>query len=908
MVRMKNVETLTETDEQEMLLNRIVSKIRQSLELAEILQTTAEEVRIFLDADRVKIYQFAADGSGETIAESIKNRSLPSLLGLHFPAEDIPARARQGFIQARQRVIVDVASGLKIANQLDSELTRESPIAEDIRYSKVDPCHAEYLTNMGVSSSLVLPILYKKELWGLLACHQRQPKNYSERELAMVQLVVDQLSIAIAQSHLLQQAKLQADNEAVINKIGYLLHSPKDVARQGLDSGSDVADAEGQKIEEIRQTVLEEIAKALRADGARLYITATPTGVATQTYTTGVQPDLGEREVEETDLWQSIIYNATKGISEEDLEGLPNNLEFPGLEKLGGSSESNYSSNKNILTHLYAINDLYREPEFQSLVPVFRRTEIRSITIVPLKYQQQCVGCLTLFRNQIDTETLWAGRNDGDRRNLFPRKSFAAWREIKKGQAQPWTNEEIKLAKSIGIYLYLAIVQSRVEAMLRHQASHDPLTGLSNRLLFNEQLSLALANAHQSGEMLAVMFLDLDGFKQINDTLGHAAGDLVLKNVGDRLKASLPKCDNIARWGGDEFTFLNAKIESSEEAAYMAREILQSLNAPFRLNEHEFYMKATLGIAIAPSDGTDTDTLLKNADAAMHRAKQLGKNQYQFYTTAIGNQIYNRMVLENNLYKALYRDEFRLYYQPQVELETGKIVGMEALIRWQHPQRGLISPYHFISIAEEAGLICRISEWVLETASAQNALWQKQGLPPITIAVNLSARQFQQKTLVEAVAKILENTNLEPEFLELEITETAALQDMKSTISILEELQSTGISISLDDFGTGYSSLWTLKKLPLNKLKIDKSFIRDATKAANDMAIIRAIIAMGHELGLKVVAEGVETKEQLEFLRSIKCDAIQGYFFGYPIPPELVSQLWQLGGSNGFCPLGWRNN
>ena len=885
MVRIKNIETLTETDEQEMLLNRIVSKIRQSLELAEILQTTVEEVRIFLDADRVKIYEFATDGSGETIAESIKDHSLPSLLGLHFPAEDIPPSARQRFIQARQRVIVDVASGLKITNQLDSELTSDSPIAEDIRYSRVDPCHAEYLTNMGVSSSLVLPILDKKQLWGLLACHQRQSKKYSERELTMVQLVVDQLSIAIAQSHLLQQAKLQANNETILNKIGYLLHSPQD-------------------IEQIRQTVLEKIAKALRADGARLYITAHPTGVEAQTYTTGVQPELFE--LEETDLWQSIIYNTTKGISEEDLKGLPKQVKLQVVEKPEGNSESNYSSNKNIFTHLYAINDLYLEPEFQFLVPAFRGTKIRSITIVPLKYQQQCVGCLTLFRNEIDTETLWAGRNDGDRRNHLPRRSFAAWREIKKGQAQPWTNDEIKLAKSIGIHLYLAIMQSRVEAMLRHQASHDPLTGLSNRVLFNEQLSLALANAHQSGEMLVVMFLDLDGFKQINDTLGHAAGDLVLKNVGDRFKASLPKCDNIARWGGDEFTFLNTKIDSSEEAAYMAREILQSLDAPFCLDEHEFYLKGTLGIAIAPNDGTDAETLLKNADAAMHRAKQLGKNQYQFYTTAIGNQIYNRMVLENNLYKALYRDEFRLYYQPQVDLETGKIFGMEALIRWQHPERGLISPYDFISIAEESGLICRISEWILETASAQNASWQQQGLPPITVAVNFSARQFQQQSLVKTVAKILQTTKLQPEFLELEITETAALQDMKSTISILEELQSTGISISLDDFGTGYSSLWTLKKLPLNKLKIDKSFIREATIDANDMAIIRAIIAMGHELGLKVVAEGVETKEQLEFLRSIKCDAIQGYFFSRPLPPELVSQLWQLGGSYNFCPLGWR--
>ncbi|MDY6806488.1 MAG: EAL domain-containing protein [Cyanobacteriota bacterium] len=893
MVETKNRESLPEKHEQEMLLNRIVSKIRQSLEITEILQTTVEEIRMFLDADRVKIYKFAADGSGATIAESIKDRSLPSLVGLHFPAEDIPSHARERFIQARQRVIVDVASGLKITNELDSIETNDSPITEDVRYSRVDPCHAQYLTNMGVSSSLVLPILYKKQLWGLLACHQKQPKNYSERELTMVQLVVDQLSIAIAQSNLLGQAKLQAGNEAILNKIGYLLHSPKDTA-------------------EIRQTVLEEITKALNADGGRLYITKEPAGVEAQIYTAGVQPNLAV--LEETDLWESIVRNETRGISEEDIDSLPKETILQAIETNVAENdsfeqfeESNYSTNKSTFTHLHAIGDIYEEPELESLVPAFGETKIRSITIVPLKYQQQSVGCLTLFRNEVETDTLWAGKKDRDRRNRLPRRSFEAWREIKRGQTQPWTAEEIKLAKSIGIHLYLAIMQSRVEAMLRHQASHDPLTGLTNRVLFNEQLSFALASSHQRGEMLAVMFLDLDGFKQINDTLGHAAGDLVLKNVGDRLKGSVRDGDNIARWGGDEFTFLITKIDSSEDAAYIARELLESLEAPFHLDEHEFYIKGTLGIAVAPHDGIDAETLLKNADASMHRAKQLGKNQYQFYTTAIGDRVYNRMVLENNLYKALYRDEFRLHYQPQVDLETGKISGMEALIRWQHPERGLISPYHFISIAEESGLICRISEWVLETACSQNSNWQQQGFSPITMAVNFSARQFQQETLVKTVAKILQATKLQPECLELEVTETAAMQDMKATISILRELQGMGIKISLDDFGTGYSSLWTLKKLPLNKLKIDKSFIRDAIGDSNDMAIIRAIISMGHELGLKVVAEGVETKEQLELLRSIKCDAIQGYFFSRPLPADLVTQLLSMGGSYGFCPIGWRS-
>jgi diguanylate cyclase (GGDEF)-like protein len=526
------------------------------------------------------------------------------------------------------------------------------------------------------------------------------------------------------------------------------------------------------------------------------------------------------------------------------------------------------------------------------LASAFSESSIRSLLIVPLQYHQQCVGCLTIFRSEIETETLWAGRINGDARNLRPRASFEAWREVTKGQAKPWIPEEIKLAQALGIHLYMAVMQRRVEDMLQHQASHDRLTGLPNRMLFDDRLSLALASTHRYGEMLAVVFLDLDGFKTINDTLGHAVGDQLLKNVAERLTGCLRQGDILARWGGDEFTLLLSPISGAEDTTKIATEILNTLNVPLQLDGRELHIKASLGIALAPYDGDDADTLLKNADAAMYRAKQQGRNNYQLYTPAIGTKAQEQLVLENNLYKALERQEFRLHYQPQFNLQTGELVGMEALIRWQNQELGFISPALFIPIAEEMGLINSIGEWVLWTACAQNRAWQSLGLPPIRMAVNLSALQFQQKNLVKVIAHVLESTKLEPRYLELEITESIAMQDISLTIAVLRTLRSMGIQIAIDDFGTGYSSLSSLKHFPLDKLKIDQSFVRELVTDSYDAAIITALVALGHGLNLEVIAEGVETEEQLAFLHSIKCDAMQGYLLSRPLPAQEATNLF----------------
>ena len=857
------------TLEQEILLNRITNRIRNSLELQEILTTTAREIRSFLGSDRVKVYRFEADGSGEVIAESLNGDNLSSMLGLRFPAGDIPDSAREMFLKARQRVIVDVGLKHQTINRLDCPETGKTLAVEDIRYSPVDPCHGEYLEAMGARSSLTMPILHRNQLWGLLACHHSKPKRFSDRELNMVQLLVDQLSIAIAQSFLLSQARQQARDEAVVNQISSLLHSPLE-------------------LNEIRQSVLEQTVKHLGGSGGRLYIAAEFGDRPALLYTCGQQPP--DADIELSSFWQQIMGFA----NQDDREKTADNTSQLGIfQNLYSQHYSSIDTNISNLTvpHLYAISDISQEPQLKSLSVNFLAASIASILAVPLQYRQQCIGCLTVFRSAVETEILWAGRSGSDALSDRPRQSFAAWKETKIGEAKKWSNDELKLAKSLGTHLYMAVMQRRVEAIIRHQASHDQLTGLANRLLFNERLSLALANAHQNAEMLAVIFLDLDRFKNVNDTLGHPVGDLLLQGVSRRLTNCLRVGDSIARWGGDEFTVLLYNINSPEEATLICQKIIQSLSSPFDFDGLELYTKASLGIALAPYDGEDAETLLKNADAAMYKAKQRGRNNYQFYTRAIGSKVSEELNLENQLYKALKKSEFVLHYQPQINLNTGKIVGMEALVRWQHPERGLIFPDRFIPLAEETGFICQIDEWVMRAACLQNREWQLLGLPPVRIAVNLSCRQFLQPNTVQTIAEILSETELNPEYLEIEITETIAMTDVNFTVSVLQQLQEMGIHISLDDFGTGYSSLWSLKNLPLNNLKIDKSFVADLQEGSSGATIVKVAIALGQGLNLQVIAEGVETAEQLAFLQSLHCEMGQGYFFSKPIPAAAATQL-----------------
>lgn len=429
------------------------------------------------------------------------------------------------------------------------------------------------------------------------------------------------------------------------------------------------------------------------------------------------------------------------------------------------------------------------------------------------------------------------------------------------------------------------------DEILYNMEYYDSLTGLPNKSLFSDRLNMALAQARRYKEMCAVIVLDLDNFKAINDTLGHSVGDELLKQVAQKIKSILREVDTVARIGGDEFIILQPQIKKISDATRIADRILEKFQKPWALKGKEYYITASMGIGIYPNDGQDGQTIFKNADTALYRAKELGRNNYQLYAESMNAKVMQKLDMENNLRRAIEREEFVLFYQPQIDMRNGKIVGMEALLRWYRPEYGLVPPMEFIPLAEESGLIVPIGEWVIKTVFRQSKKWIDSGIGPQLIAVNLSARQFQQHDLVELIERFRRETQLRPELIELEITESTAMRDLEFTIDILNQLREIGIRIALDDFGIGYSSLNYLRQLPINTLKIDKSFVQEITTNPNAEAIANTVINLAHMLNLKVVAEGIETKEQLCFLTNEGCDRAQGYLFSKPLPADEIEKM-----------------
>lgn len=455
-----------------------------------------------------------------------------------------------------------------------------------------------------------------------------------------------------------------------------------------------------------------------------------------------------------------------------------------------------------------------------------------------------------------------------------------------------------------GIFAWRDITErKKMEAVVRHQAFHDFLTGLPNKMLFIDHLTLALSAARRNYNALAVLFLDLDRFKTINDSLGHSAGDQLLKHIAARLKACVRESDTVARIGGDEYAILLPHIADEEDVSIIAKKILSFLQEPYVIDGHELHITPSVGISIYPGNGENAEILLKNADIAMYHAKEEGRNNYQFYNPTKKISSVDHIVLENNMRQSLKRGELVVYYQPLVSINTRKIVCAEALVRWNHPKLGLLVPRQFLSIAEETGFIMSIDEWVLRTVCTHNKVWQKAGYTPISVSVNISSHLFRQKGFAEMVLKVLQETDFNPVFLELEITENNIMRDIEQTIPNLIKLSDMGITFSIDDFGIGYSSLSYLKILPIQKVKIDKSFISGLATDYNDKAIVNAIITMAHNLKLKVIAEGVETGDQLSCLDSIGCDAIQGFLFSEPLPQEEYKKLMLLNRFNGQSDL-----
>ena len=428
-------------------------------------------------------------------------------------------------------------------------------------------------------------------------------------------------------------------------------------------------------------------------------------------------------------------------------------------------------------------------------------------------------------------------------------------------------------------------------ARATYLAYHDALTNLHNQALFKDRLDQALALARRNEQMLGVMLVNLDRFKTINDTLGYVTADKLLKEVSQRLVGCVRESDTVARLGRDEFALLLTQVNRAEDAATIAQIIRETLSVSFIFEGQELFVTASIGISLCPDDAKDPVTLLKNAGTALNRVKQQDGNDYQFYTAGRTTKALRQLLLENNLRPGLANDEFVVYYQPQLNITTFQVIGMEALIRWQHPVLGLLSPVEFINIAEDSGLIVSLGEWVLRTACAQSKAWQDAGYDPVRLAVNLSARQFRQPSLVDTIGQVLKDTGLDPRFLELELTEGSVMKEPDEVILKLHELKAMGVRISIDDFGTGYSSLNYLKRFPIDTLKIDQSFVKEINNGPEDVAIVTAIITLSHALDLNVIAEGVETQEQLDLLRRLNCDEVQGYMFGFPLCAVEFSEL-----------------
>jgi diguanylate cyclase (GGDEF)-like protein len=454
------------------------------------------------------------------------------------------------------------------------------------------------------------------------------------------------------------------------------------------------------------------------------------------------------------------------------------------------------------------------------------------------------------------------------------------------GPIGPDEDEQMQ-ARRVAAQVALALANARMVEQIRFLAFYDNLTGLPNRVSFKRRLASELARSAESGRMVGVCFLDLDHFSRINDTLGHKFGDRLLQLVGPQIKRcclSVASAASVSRLGGDEFTVIIPDLTDPLVAAQVARNILDSFNTPFALDGHEVFVSASIGMAIFPTDGTDLESLLKNADVAMYQAKRNGRNTFEFFARSMSTAAVKRLTLEGELRKAIDRKQFEIWYQPVVEVGTGRVASAEALIRWRHPAWGIVLPTEFIPVCEETGLIVPLGAWILRSVCAQNRAWQQQGLPPIPVAVNLSGQQLRGDGVLELVRDALAEAQLDPRHLVLELTESILMENEGGAAAVLPALAELGVGLAIDDFGTGYSSLSYLKHFPVDTVKIDKSFVSDVTVNPNDAAITSAIIAMGHALDLRVVGEGVETPEQAEVLRIQGCDLIQGFWVSRPIP------------------------
>jgi diguanylate cyclase (GGDEF)-like protein len=801
----------------------IVQSLQRAKSLQELCDSAVQQVTAISGFDRVMLYRFDSDFNGIVISE-VTSPKVDSYLNHHFPATDIPAQARAIFLQNWLRMIPDVGyTPSRLYPGIDPH-TGESLDLGQATLRSVSPIHLEYLQNMNVKATLTISLLEEGKLWGLIACHHQTPLLVNEESRLAAQLIGQIVSSQLRVKEELEDLQYKAE---------------------------------------------------LKSTHAAL---------------------LSFMELEE-DLVQGLVTHTPNLLNIANADGAAAAIYFNGEWTLIGKTPS-ISQIDDLVTWLsetHAKKNLFHTDSLSPLYPKANEYKEIASGVLAIAIPKSQRNYLLWFRPEVLTTVVWGGKpeknvkiNSGQAR-LHPRSSFESWAELVTGTATPWKKVEIEavgelrnsiIALDLGRQFHK---EQKARAVAETLARYDFLTNLPNRLLLNDRIAQAIEYAHRHHTLLALLFLDLDHFKHINDSLGHAVGDQLLQSVALRLIACVRSSDTVSRQGGDEFVILIAEEKQPVHTTLILDKILSAFVLPHAIAGNELHVTTSIGISIYPSDSHNAETLIKHADTAMYQAKQKGRNNYQFFQSEMNERAVERQLIETNLRRALEHREFVLHYQPKINLESGAITGAEALLRWNHPQWGIVLPERFVPVAEECGLIVPIGHWVLREACLQSKSWESAGLSPGSIAVNVSALEFRRKDFVESVRSILSETGLTAEHLQLEITESVLMRDAESSAAILQQLKQMGIQLAVDDFGTGYSSLSYLTQFPIDVLKIDQSFVHDIDADGGNNVIVSAIIAMGSSLHIRVVAEGVEESAQITFLKDRQCEEAQGYFLSRPV-------------------------
>lgn len=943
----------TETMESLFVLTReTLRSLHDHSKIADLAHYMAQQMRILTQFDRVLVYRFDHLWNGEVIAES-RNTRMPSYLGNHFPASDIPPQARALYTINQIRALVDTevqAITLEPAvNPLDG-----LPLDMSISVLRaMSPVHLAYLRNMGARSTITISLILKGELWGMICCHHSEPKKLSFRSLELAEVIGRMMA---SQLGVLQAAEYSAVMHQVRETLVKLTH----MIHEGEDIGDLITLMEMQVLTLVHSTGAVIVIGKHRYDFG---LTPSPDEVAALTDWIKQQPleeatfatdtlsklyphasayaDVGagllavalDASFEDHILWfrgeivSEIVWagNPKKEIVvDADGPRLDPHHSFEAWTHITRERAQPWlnveiDAGQTLSRSFMAVlaQKARRAIEMDYLTLVERNTVILESAgdgVIGLDKD----GCIS-FANHAATQFLATTKEKligrqvhgalhvygGDAPERIPHlltdcpimRCFSEQRVVQNDH-DAFSNERghlflveyivtpiFKSDKIDGAVLVFRDVTAAREAIskIEHQASHDALTDLPNRMLICDRLEHSLIAAERDGTYVGVMFLDLDRFKKINDSLGHSAGDFLLKQVAGRLQAIMRAADTVGRQGGDEFIVVIPGSKNQIHFINLAKKILQAVSAPYFYNEQELNITFSIGISVYPRDGTDSGKLIKNADVAMYYAKKSGRNNYQFYSPHMNDKSAQRLTLEVDMRYAVARHEFVVYYQPKVDAVSRKLIGGEALIRWNHPKVGLLGPDDFIAIAEECGQIIQIGHWVIQEVLRQNKIWFTHGLAYIPISVNLSAIQFHNEFLVDSLRILLEKIDMPPEFLELELTESILIQDTENALDTIRKLKALGLKLSIDDFGTGYSCLSRLKDFPFDTIKIDQSFVKDIEHDGASAALIKAIISMAHGLKMTTIAEGVESQEQSDFLEEQHCNEMQGYYFSHPV-------------------------